>query len=233
MEIQVEKETASKDPNSKPISVAGAVLVIVVTFVLALFVGGLILLIFGIAVYLVAGELILLAVPFSYMLYKRIDIKGYVGIKVTPKNVLMGIGLGVVLLFTGGFVSGILTTIFGVSQAAEQTTALVASLSTSTWGLVAMVTSLFLAGVCEEFAFRGFLQNTIARRYSFIPAVIVSSVVFGILHFDPQFVYIIWAFTESVMLGVIYHYSKSYVVAAVAHSTLDLLAISLFLVFGI
>ncbi len=233
MEIQVEKEPASTYPNSKPISVAGAVLVIVVTFVLALFVGALILLIFGTAVYLVASELILLAVPFSYMLYKRVDIRSYVGIKVTPKYVLMGIGLGVVLLFIGGFVSGILTTIFGESQTAEQTTALLASLSTSTWGLIAVATSLFLAGVCEEFVFRGFLQNTIARRYSFIPALIVSSVVFGILHFDPQFVYILWALTEGVMLGVIYHYSKSYIVAAVAHSTLDLLALALLLLFGI
>ena len=87
----------------------------------------------------------------------------------------------------------------------------------------------FLAGVCEEFAFRGFLQNTIARRYSFVPAVIVSSVVFGILHFDPQFVYIIFALIEGVGLGVIYHYSKSYVAAAVAHSTMDLLVLALLL----
>ena len=229
MEIQVEKEPASLSPNPKPISVVGAVVVIIVTILLFLFLGSLILLIFGTAVGLVAGELILLAVPLGYLLFKRVDVKSYVGIKVTPKYVLMGIGSGVALLFIGTFVSGILTTIFGQSQVAEQSNALLANLSTSTWGLVAVATSLFLAGVCEEFAFRGFLQNTIARRYSFVPAVIVSSVIFGILHFDPQFVYIIFALTEGVVLGVIYHYSKSYVAAAVAHSTMDLIVLALLL----
>ena len=74
------------------------------------------------------------------------------GIKVTPKYVLMGIGFGVVLLFIGTFVSAILTTIFGQSQVAEQSNALIANLSMSTWGLIAVATSLFsswgLRGVC-------------------------------------------------------------------------------------
>ena len=223
----MEKEPAGINPNPKPVSVVEAVLVIVVTFVSFLFFEILILLLFGTEVGLVVGELPLLVVPLGYLLYKRVDVKSYVGIKVTPKYVLMGIGLGVVLLFIGTFVSGILTTIFGQSQVAEQSNALITNISTSTLGLIAVATSLFLAGVCEEFAFRGFLQNTIARRYSFIPAVIVSSVVFGILHFDPQYVYIIFALTEGVVLGVIYHYTKSYVVAAVAHSTMDLLVLAL------
>ena len=229
MAIQVENEPAGIKPNPRPISVLGAVLVVIVTLAVFLFFEVFIILLFGTEVGLAVGELPLLIIPLGYLLYKRVDVKSYVGIKVTPKNVLMGIGLGVVLLFIGTFVSAILTTILGQSQVAEESNALLTTLSMSTWGLIAVATSLFLAGVCEEFAFRGFLQNTIARRYSFIPAVIASSVVFGILHFDPQLVYIIFALTEGVVLGVIYNYSKSYVVAAVAHSTMDLLVLALLL----
>jgi membrane protease YdiL (CAAX protease family) len=82
-----------------------------------------------------------------------------------------------------------------------------------------------LAGVCEEFAFRAFLQNTINRRYSFIPAIIGSSVAFGIFHFDPQLVYILSAIVLGLALGYIYHRWNSYLVAAIAHSTVNLIVL--------
>jgi hypothetical protein len=177
---------------------------------------------------LVIGELMILIIPLSYLLLKRIDIKSFVGIDLKPKFIVLGAALGIALLFLNIVVSGILYSIFGVSQAVEESNLLLTGLSNSTLGLIAVIASLALAGVCEEFAFRGFLQNALTRRYSFIPAVIISSVVFGLFHFDPQLVYILSAAISGVAFGYIYH-RWNYVTSATAHSTMNLIVLALLL----
>lgn len=218
--------TAQANQKSSAVSPLEAALVITATFFLAIIIGAVLLLTVGTGPALVIGELIILIVPLSYLLMKRINIKNYIGISLKPKFFLLGLALGVALLFLNIIVSGALTAIFGVSQAVEDSNSLLASLSASTPGLIAVVASLALAGVCEEFAFRGFLQNALARRYSFVPAVIVSSAVFGLFHFDPQLVYIIAAMASGLVLGYI-NYRWNYVACATAHSTMNLIVLAL------
>jgi membrane protease YdiL (CAAX protease family) len=212
----VEQEKVSAVPT------LDAVLVIVVTFLLAMFLGAFFYIVLGSGLALVLSELLILIVPLGYMLVKRVDIKRYVGLDVSPKLVMLGFASGALLLLVDIIVSAVLQAIFGVSQAVEESNALITELSTSTEGLIAVVAALALAGVCEEFAFRGFLQSTLTRRYSFVPAVITSAVVFGLFHFDPQFVYILSALTAGLVLGYVYHRWNSYVVSAIAHSTVNL-----------
>jgi membrane protease YdiL (CAAX protease family) len=140
--------------------------------------------------------------------------------------VLLGLASGVLLLFVDVIVSAVLTYLFGVSEAVEQSNTLITDLSSTTWGLITVATALGLAGVCEEFAFRGFLQSTLTRRYSFIPALITSAFVFGLFHFDPQLVYILSALTAGLVLGYVYHRWNSYVVSAIAHSTVNLVVLA-------
>jgi membrane protease YdiL (CAAX protease family) len=95
---------------------------------------------------------------------------------------------------------------------------------------------LALAGVCEEFAFRGFLQNSIFRtlktskppRYAFAVAVIISAAIFGLFHFDPQFVYTLAAFITGLALGYIYH-RWNYTTSATAHASMNLIVLALLL----
>ena len=206
-----------------------AVLVMVITFFLVIFLGAIFIFTLGTGVALILGELVILVVPLGYLLLKRIDVKSYVGLDVTPKFILLGIGLGIPLLFLNGAVTQLLTVIFGTSQVVEESSAIFTSLSGSTSGLIMVIAALSLAGVCEEFALRGFLQNTITRRYSFIPAVIVSSVTFGLFHFDPQLVYIFSTLIAGLVLGYIYHRWNSYVVSATAHSTMNLIVLAVWL----
>jgi membrane protease YdiL (CAAX protease family) len=202
-----------------------AVLIIVVTFFLVLFLGFIFLLFLGSGPALVLSELIILIVPLGYMLFKHINIKRYIGLDAKPKLIILGFAAGALLLFVDIIVSAVLTSIFGVSQAIEESNAIITELSSSTGGLIAVITALALAGVCEEFAFRGFLQSTLTRRYSFLPAVIVSAATFGFFHFDPQLVYIISAMTAGLVLGYVYHRWNSYVVSAIAHSTVNLIVL--------
>ena len=202
-----------------------AVLIIVVTFFLVLFFGSFFFLVLDYGLALVLSELLILVVPLGYMLVKRVNIKRYVGLNISPKLVILGFASGALLLFVNIIVSAVLTSIFGVSQAVEESNAIILELSASTEGLIAVVAALALAGVCEEFAFRGFLQSTLTRRYSFIPAVIASAFAFGLFHFDPQLVYILSALTAGLVLGYVYHRWNSYVVVAIAHSTMNLVVL--------
>jgi membrane protease YdiL (CAAX protease family) len=222
-----EARTAAPSQPS-PVPPFEAALVIILTFFLSIVLSAIFLLTVGMGPTLVIGELVILLIPLSYLLLKRVNIKTFVGIDLKPKFILLGAALGVALLFVNIVVSGILTSIFGVSQAVQESNTLLTTLSSSPQGLIAVVASLALAGVCEEFAFRGFLQNALNRRYSFIPAVIVSSFVFGLFHFDPQLVYILSAAIGGIALGYIYH-RWNYVTSATAHTTMNLIVLALLL----
>jgi membrane protease YdiL (CAAX protease family) len=208
------------------VSPLNAILVVAVTFFLVLFLGALFFLTLGEGPALVLSELLILIVPLGFMLVKRVNIKSFVGLDVKPKFIMLGLASGALLLFVDIIVSLVLTTIFGVSQAVEESNAMITDLSSSTSGLIAVIATLTLAGVCEEFAFRGFLQSAINRRYSFIPAVVISSVTFGLFHFDPQLVYILSAIVAGLVLGYVYHRWNSYVVSAIAHSTVNLVVLA-------
>jgi membrane protease YdiL (CAAX protease family) len=207
------------------VPIVDAVVVIAVTFGLVLFLGSFFFIVLGSGPALVISELLILIVPLGYMLEKHVDIKRYVGLDVNPKLVMLGFASGALLLFVDVIVSAVLTSIFGVSQAVEESNAIITELSSSTSGLIAVIAALSLAGVCEEFAFRGFLQTTLTRRYSFILAVFASAFTFGLFHFDPQVVYILSALVAGLVLGYVYHRWNSYVVAAIAHSTVNLVVL--------
>ena len=209
----------------KPVPILDTVLVIVVTFFLVMFLGAILLIFVGSGPALVLSELIILIVPLGYLLFKHVDIKRYVGLDVTPKLVLLGFVSAALLLAVDIAVSIVLTAIFGDSQTVQESNNTIIELSSSPEGLISVVSALGLAGVCEEFAFRGFLQSTLTRRYSFIPALIVSAFTFGLFHFDPQLVYILSAASAGLVLGYVYHRWNSYVVSAIAHSTVNLLVL--------
>ncbi len=213
-----------------------ALLVIVVTFFIFLFVSFALILAFGEATTLVFGELLILIVPLAYLIFKHVDIKTYVRIDLNPRYILLGVGLAILLLFLNLAVSEALTFVFGQSQAVQQSNETIMALSASPSGLIAVVVSLTLAGICEEFAFRGFLQNSIFRALAptrsktvaFGVSAGFSALVFGLFHFDPQFVYIIAAFVTGLALGAIY-YRWNYTASATAHATMNLIVLALLL----
>jgi membrane protease YdiL (CAAX protease family) len=212
-----------------PVSAVEAVLVIVVTFVLVMLLGFIFYLTLDTGLALILSELIILIVPLVYLLSKGVDIKRYVGLDVNLRLVLWGFVSAAILLSVNIAVSAVLLIIFGESQAVIESNTMITDLSATPSGLIYVAVALGLAGVCEEFAFRGFLQSTLTRRFSFIPAVIVSAFVFGLFHFDPQLVYIISSMTAGLVLGYVYHHWNSYIVALIAHSSMNLTVLALLL----
>jgi membrane protease YdiL (CAAX protease family) len=218
--------TAVEQEKVRAVPVLDAFLVIVVTFFLGAILGFLFLFVLGEGPALFLSELIILLVPLGYLLFKHVDIKRYIGLDVNPKLVLMGFVSAALLLAVDIAVTIALTAILGESQVVQESNNTIMELSSSTEGLIWVAAALGLAGVCEEFAFRGFLQSTLTRRYSFIPALIVSAVIFGLFHFDIQLVYILSATTAGLVLGYVYHRWNSYVVSAIAHSSVNLVVLA-------
>jgi membrane protease YdiL (CAAX protease family) len=224
-----DKKVDSMEKGGDTISPLTAVLIVIASFVIFLFVGTAILVVGGTAFLLVFGELPLAIVPLGYMLHRRIDIGKYIGFKVKPKTVLLGIALGAVLFLFDLIATSTLVSIFGESGTLKQSNGLISDMSNSLQRLIPLIVSMGVAGVCEEFTFRGFLQNAIQSRYSTGIALLASALAFGLIHFDPQGLYTLSAFLLGLMLGYIYIHWHSYVVSAVAHSTLDLIALAMIL----
>jgi len=217
------------DKNHNVISPFDAILAVAITFVLSLFLGSAFVVLFGYGVAMILGELLLLVVPLAYMLFQRINITNYVNVDVRLKTILLGIAIGAILLLANVAITAAVISVFGVSEAIEETNTLIVEMSGSLAGLVSVVVALSLAGLCEEFAFRGFLQNAITKKHSFGTALLTSSLVFGVFHFDPQAAYTVSAFIMGLLFGFIYHRWNSYVVPAVAHSTMNLVALGVML----
>lgn len=213
--------------NENAVSPLAAILIIVATFFFAVFAGGMIQFMFGYGASIIGGEILLTLMPLVYMMQRRINIQKYVKVNASSKSVILGAALGACMLFVNVVVTTSAVLILGESEAIQQTNELIADMSSSMEGLATVVIGLFLAGICEEFVFRGFLQNAINSRYSFKTALIVSSLVFAFFHFDPQAVYMISAFAMGLLLGYVYHHWRSYTVAAATHASLNLIALAL------
>jgi len=212
------------------ISPLAAILAVLASFLLLLFLGAVFFILFGYGPALVLSELLVIVVPLGYMLNKKVDIKGYIGLDVKPRTIMLGITSGAFIFLFNLLISSVLVSIFGPSEAVEETNKLITDTIGSPEGLLFVVVALSLAGVCEEFTFRGFLQTAINSRYSSGIALLVSSLAFGLLlHFDLQAIYTISAFLVGLLLGYIYHRWRSYVVCAVAHATVNLITLTIIL----
>lgn len=213
--------------NQNTVTPFAAVLAVIVSFLLLLFVGGALALLLGYGLALILSELLIIVVPLTYMLSKHVDVRSYIGLEIKPRTILRGVALGGALLLFDILVTSVLTPILGTSQAAEESNRIITDLGGSPVGLLSVAIGLSLAGVCEEFTFRAFLQNTINRKYSFLPALVVSSAAWGLFHFDPQMIYFVYAFLSGLVLGYIYHRWNSYVTTAITHATYNLIVLAI------
>jgi membrane protease YdiL (CAAX protease family) len=179
----------------------------------------------------VIGELLFLLVPLAYMLHRKIDVKSYIKLGENKlKGLLLGIGLGLGSWVMGIFLTIALTYVLGPSQTVIEANKTITSFATqSTISLALLALALFLAGICEEFAFRGFLQNALESRYSSSIAIIGTSLAFGLAHFDPHAIYSIVVFAYGLVWGYAYTRLKSYIAVASAHMVTDLTSLAIIL----
>ena len=100
----------------------------------------------------------------------------------------------------------------------------------SGWSVLQLAIISTLAGICEEALFRGALQGGLARVMGTVPALLVSSVVFGLAH-PVSKQYIVAAGVIGLLLGELLILTGNLLAPMVAHAVYDFCALVWFLRF--
>jgi membrane protease YdiL (CAAX protease family) len=95
--------------------------------------------------------------------------------------------------------------------------------------LLVIVVAGILPGVAEEFVFRGVLQNELKRYLNPHLAVLLTAMVFSMIHF--QFIGFFPRWYLGVMLGYLYLYSGNIYVSMAAHFFNNFMAIMAYYLF--
>ena len=136
-------------------------------------------------------------------LWRRIHWK-YLGFGKFTLNV-MGLGCG---LLIGGYAIIIahnaLLYAFGIEAQGDQIFDIFDQLESPIWFFI---TGAVIAPIVEEIFFRGFLFQGFRQKYGWMPAVFLSSAIFGAAHLDP--VSLIPTFVLGCVLAYVYHRSNS------------------------
>ena len=92
-------------------------------------------------------------------------------------------------------------------------------------GFWAVITSVLFAPLFEEFIFRGLILESLIRRHRRLISVLISSMLFAIVHFQPSVM--ITAFVSGVILGTIYLHTSSIFSVIILHAINNAVAYSL------
>ncbi len=117
---------------------------------------------------------------------------------------------------------------FGMEQLAVRYLRLVAKSPTL---LTCAIFSIVIAApILEELIFRGFMQTWLKQKWSFIPALILSSLIFALFHFSPSqgpqnLPLIVSFFTLSLFLGFLYEREKSLLAPIGLHMTFNSISV--------
>ncbi len=83
-------------------------------------------------------------------------------------------------------------------------------------GVWMMGTSIILAPIMEEILFRGIIQESLTTKYGPAAAILVTSVIFGLIHVNPP--QAINAFFISIILGYVYLLTRSILPVMLVHA---------------
>jgi len=89
-------------------------------------------------------------------------------------------------------------------------------------GVFSFIAVVVAAPVLEELIFRGIILNGLLKKYSPLNSIILSSVLFGIVHLNP------WQFVAALMVGIfsgwVYYRTQKLMLSIIIHSVNNLLA---------
>lgn len=86
------------------------------------------------------------------------------------------------------------------------------SIGTGGW---AILTTVVLAPIMEEVLFRGLIQGSISTKYGATAGILLSALIFGLIHGIPQ--QVVNAFFIGIILGYIYYRTKSLLTVIILH----------------
>lgn len=87
-----------------------------------------------------------------------------------------------------------------------------------------LIMSSLVAGICEEMGYRGYLQAPLEKKYNFLTANIITSIVFVLIHLHQAWAapVVFHIFFISMMLGYMAHTFQSLIPGVIAHAVFDI-----------
>ena len=119
------------------------------------------------------------------------------------------LAVAVVFVFSAMYVLNLLIEQAGIPNTMEET---FLAMSRNPWGILSIT---LLAPLLEELLFRGAIQGELARRCSPWKAIIISSLIFGVIHLNPA--QIPFAFLLGILFGWLYYRTGSLLPGIVGH----------------
>ncbi|MDP8956155.1 MAG: CPBP family intramembrane metalloprotease, partial [Actinomycetota bacterium] len=138
------------------------------------------------------------------------------------RDVLLGIGVGIGLVFAGGATLYLVREVVSVvtGQTPEQPEQVVACVRGAALAFMAPVV-VVVAPIGEEIFFRGFLHKGLRRRFPMWAAAVLSSLLFGLVHYYPLLIPAL--FVVGLGLALLYERRQSLLAPVVAHAAFNII----------
>jgi membrane protease YdiL (CAAX protease family) len=157
--------------------------------------------------------------------YTRERILSYLGVRIPSLKEIGLVFAGWVTIFILVIIVSLIAQAFLPEPAQNEGAAQFAEGGTSLWILGAGVLFMFLVvGPCEEFLYRGIVQNRLREHISAGPAILLASAIFAVVHVvalagDPAAMATTVGilFVPALVLGAVYEYTGNLVVPALLH----------------
>jgi len=160
-----------------------------------------------------------IAVAVGYVRYRGIELFGHRTPTLRDIGWIVG---GLVTLFGSVFVIGFLLQFFGIESA--QNSVVEAGRANPEFFLYMVPVAILLIGPGEELVFRGVVQGLFKQAYGVVPAVLITSALFGAAHLlalsgsGSSIVTTIAVISAlGLVLGVVYELSENIVVPSIVH----------------
>lgn len=122
-----------------------------------------------------------------------------------------------------GFYGLFQATVWGFSYIAPKWVENQSAQSASIFGagmVVAVIYTVFIAPVCEELVFRGLILGSLENKMPKIVAVLISAVLFSVIHLPSQ-IALIYTFIFGLLLGFVYLRTKSLATTIAMHAVFN------------
>lgn len=164
-------------------------------------------------------SIILCMVVFVACLIRKTNFRLNLFANISLKWILLSVGCAVLLYFIlDKGLDPVFERFFPVSEEAYQNT--LQSLSKTP--VISLIQVCILAPIIEEILMRGFLLNGLEVNYGTTIALIVSSILFALLHFN--MVQTLSAFVCGIVLGMLYLYTDSIFCCILTHAGYNLIS---------
>ncbi|WP_109830635.1 CPBP family intramembrane glutamic endopeptidase [Reichenbachiella versicolor] len=132
----------------------------------------------------IVGMLVILLVAYLISLKRRISLGKQFGLQFPPLLKWQVFILGISSLAIASLAGRIAQAMFGLPEIEQKTLSFLEQLSPLTMVVHVLITALF-AGFFEEITFRGFIQRHLSKRVGVIWAILISGLMFGLVHIAP------------------------------------------------